>query len=170
MAGPSCHRPGIPAGPLIGAYIVKKVEFIAASLLILSSSAMAGTSAQVEYGTVQESHLITQTTPPAHQGARPLRTIGAAALGAAVGNQFGGGSGQTIMTATGAIAGAEVSRRRQSAQNSPQAAQSVELQIKTDGGKVLSVVQASDPKLSFAKGDRVRILTSGADTRVDKSL
>ncbi|MGL5812485.1 MAG: glycine zipper 2TM domain-containing protein [Aeromonas sp.] len=149
---------------------MKKVELIAASLLILSSSAMAGTSAQVEYGTVQESHLITQTTEPSHQGARPLRTIGAAALGAAVGNQFGGGSGQTIATVTGAVAGAEVSRRRQSSHGQSESTQSVELQIKTDGGKVLSVVQASDPRLSFTKGDRVRILTSGSDTSVDKSL
>ncbi|MGY6038929.1 glycine zipper 2TM domain-containing protein [Aeromonas sp. AE23HZ002T15] len=150
---------------------MKKVELIAASLLILTtSSAMAGTSAQVEYGTVQESHLITQTTEPSHQGARPLRTIGAAALGAAVGNQFGGGSGQTIATVTGAVAGAEVSRRRQSSHGQSESTQSVELQIKTDGGKVLSIVQASDPRLSFTKGDRVRILTSGSDTSVDKSL
>lgn len=150
---------------------MKKIAFIATSLLILlSSSAVAGTSAQVEFGTVQQSRLITKTTGTAHQGARPLRTIGAAALGAAVGNQFGGGSGQTIATTVGAVAGAEASRRRQSEQGAVQAEQSVELQIKTDGGKLLSVVQDQDPKLSFNKGDRVRILTSGSDTSVDKSL
>lgn len=150
---------------------MKKIAFIATSLLILlSSSAMAGTSAQVEFGTVQQSRLITKTTGTAHQGARPLRTIGAAALGAAVGNQFGGGSGQTIATTVGAVAGAEASRRRQSEQGAVQVEQSVELQIKTDGGKLLSVVQDQDPKLSFNKGDRVRILTSGSDTSVDKSL
>lgn len=150
---------------------MKKIAFIATSLLILlSSSAMAGTSAQVEFGTVQQSRLITKTTGTAHQGARPLRTIGAAALGAAVGNQFGGGSGQTIATTVGAVAGAEASRRRQSEQGAVQGEQSVELQIKTDGGKLLSVVQDQDPKLSFNKGDRVRILTSGSDTSVDKSL
>lgn len=150
---------------------MKKIAFIATSLLILlSSSAMAGTSAQVEFGTVQQSRLITKTTGTTHQGARPLRTIGAAALGAAVGNQFGGGSGQTIATTVGAVAGAEASRRRQSEQGAVQGEQSVELQIKTDGGKLLSVVQDQDPKLSFNKGDRVRILTSGSDTSVDKSL
>ncbi|MGY3901505.1 glycine zipper 2TM domain-containing protein [Aeromonas lusitana] len=150
---------------------MKKRAFIGASLLILTtSSAMAGTSAQVEYGTVQESHLITSSSTSTHHGARPLRTIGAAALGAAAGSQIGGGSGQTIATVTGAVAGAELSRRRQGDQGSTQTVQSVELQVKTDGGKLLSVVQPSDPKLSFNKGDRVRILTSGSDTSVDKSL
>lgn len=150
---------------------MKKIAFIATSLLILlSSSAMAGTSAQVEFGTVQQSRLITKTTGTAHQGTRPLRTIGAAALGAVVGNQFGGGSGQTIATTVGAVAGAEASRRRQSELGAVQGEHSVELQIKTDGGKLLSVVQDQDPKLSFNKGDRVRILTSGSDTSVDKSL
>ena len=150
---------------------MKRIAFTAASLLILTiSPAMAGTSAKVEYGTVQESRLITQTTQPSHQGARPLRTIGAAALGAAAGSQFGGGSGQTIATVTGAIAGAEVSRRRQGDQGAAPTGQSVELLIKTEAGTLLNVVQESDPKLSFSKGDRVRILTSGTDTQVDKTL
>ncbi len=36
-------------------------------------------------------------------------TVGALA-GAAVGNQFGGGTGQTIMTAGGAVAGAQAAK------------------------------------------------------------
>jgi outer membrane lipoprotein SlyB len=113
-----------------GVDIVKKSAFIVISLLALTGSpAVAGTSAQVEYGTVQESRLLTQEAP--RQGAtRPLRTIGAAALGAAVGSQFGGGSGQTVATTVGAVAGAEVSRRRQGNQQSEQGRQTVELLIK----------------------------------------
>ncbi|MFR9705036.1 glycine zipper 2TM domain-containing protein, partial [Aeromonas sanarellii] len=65
---------------------------------------------------MQQSRLVTKTSESASQGAKPLRTIGGAALGAVVGNQFGGGSGKTIATATGAIAGAELSRRRQGTQ------------------------------------------------------
>ncbi|GKR02970.1 hypothetical protein [Aeromonas caviae] len=45
-----------------------------------------------------------------------------------------------------------------------------ECRIKTEAGKLLNVVQEQDPALTFAKGDRVRILTTGADTRVDKSV
>ena len=70
----------------------------------------------------------------------------------------------------GAVAGAEVSRRRQGNQQSEQGRQTVELLIKTEAGKLLNVVQEQDPALTFAKGDRVRILTTGADTRVDKSV
>ncbi|MBS4641327.1 hypothetical protein [Aeromonas media] len=81
---------------------MKKISFMVTSLLILMGTpALAGTSAQVEYGTVQESRILTQEAAPQQGGTRPLRTIGAAALGAAVGSQFGGGSGQTVATTVG---------------------------------------------------------------------
>ena len=150
---------------------MKKIASMVTSLLILMGTpALAGTSAQVEYGTVQESHLLTQEAAPQQGGARPLRTIGAAALGAAVGSQFGGGSGQTVATTVGAVAGAEASRRRQGNQQSVQGKQMVELLIKTEAGKLLNVKQDPDPALTFNKGDKVRILTTGTDTRVDKSV
>ena len=150
---------------------MKKIASMVTSLLILmGTQALAGTSAQVEYGTVQESHILTQEAAPQQGGARPLRTIGAAALGAAVGSQFGGGSGQTVATTVGAVAGAEASRRRQGNQQSVQGKQTVELLIKTEAGKLLNVKQDQDPALTFDKGDKVRILTTGTDTRVDKSV
>ncbi|MNT56057.1 hypothetical protein D3C72_1933360 [compost metagenome] len=119
---------------------------------------------------MQESRILTQEAAPQQGGTRPLRTIGAAALGAAVGSQFGGGSGQTVATTVGAVAGAEASRRRQGNQQSVQGKQTVELLIKTEAGKLLNVVQDQDPALTFSKGDKVRILTTGTDTRVDKSV
>ena len=150
---------------------MKKIASMVTSLLILMGTpALAGTSAQVEYGTVQESHILTQEAAPQQGGARPLRTIGAATLGAAVGSQFGGGSGQTVATTVGAVAGAEASRRRQGNQQSVQGKQMVELLIKTEAGKLLNVKQDQDPALTFNKGDKVRILTTGTDTRVDKSV
>ena len=150
---------------------MKKIASMVTSLLILMGTpALAGTSAQVEYGTVQESHILTQEAAPQQGGARPLRTIGAAALGAAVGSQFGGGSGQTVATTVGAVAGAEASRRRQGNQQSVQGKQTVKLLIKTEAGKLLNVKQDQDPALTFNKGDKVRILTTGTDTRVDKSV
>ena len=63
---------------------------IVISLLALTGSpVVAGTSAQVEYGTVQESRLLTQEAP--RREPRPSHHR-AAALGAAVGSRFGGGS------------------------------------------------------------------------------
>ena len=139
---------------------MKKLALIAISLLTLSSQpSFAGSKTLVEYGVVQYSQIITTQNQ-----SRPLRTIAAGAAGAAIGNQFGGGSGKTIMTATGAVAGAEVSRRRQS-----QIDQQVNLQIKTNGGHIIQVVQDYNGSITFRPGDKVRILTSGSNTTVDKS-
>lgn len=141
---------------------MKKFALIAISLLTLSSHpSFAGSKTLVEYGVVQNSQIIAT-----QNHSRPLRTIAAGAAGAAIGNQFGGGSGKTIMTATGAVAGAEVSRRRQSQQ---QGAQQVNLQIKTNGGQIIQVVQDYNGSITFRPGDKVRILTSGSNTTVDKS-
>ena len=84
-----------------------------------------------------------------------------------VGHQFGNGKGQTAMTAAGALAGAGASRYHQDRQ---QGALQVELLIKTSSGQVIQVLQGYDGRLIFNKGDKVRILTSGNDTRVDKSV
>lgn len=139
---------------------MKKILFIAIGLMSLP--ALAGTQTQIEYGVVQDSHIVT-TQSQSH----PLRTVAAGAVGAAVGNQFGGGTGKSVMTAAGAIAGAETSRQRQ---GNRQSSQQVDLTVKTDGGKLIEVVQDYNSTISFTKGDKVRILTSGSNTVVDKSV
>lgn len=146
-------------------------------LVMAADTVLAGTAQEIQYGVVQEARIFTDSANAASgstSGNRQgLRTLGAAAIGGAVGNQFGGGSGQDIATAAGAVAGARASRRRQAAETNTAASaagqQMVELTVKTDAGKLISVVQPSTPELSFAKGDKVRILTSGADTQVDKA-
>lgn len=144
---------------------MKKLAILAFSLFTLvSQPGIAGTKTQVEYGVVQSSRIISNSN---HNGTRPLRTAGAAALGAAVGNQFGGGSGKTIMTVTGAVAAAEASRNRQTRE---QSAQQVEISIKTQSGGLINVLQDYDGRLIFNPGDKVRILTSGSNTTVDKSV
>lgn len=141
---------------------MKKYLLIAISLFALSSqSSFAGTKTLVEYGVVQQAQITTSQTR-----SHPLRTVAAGAAGAAIGNQFGGGSGKTIMTATGAVAGAQISRNRQGQQ---QNAQQVDLTIKTDAGQIIQVVQSYDGRVTFNQGDKVRILTSGTSTSVDKS-
>lgn len=142
---------------------MKKFLFIALGMAALFSQAgVAGTKTLVDYGVVQESHII--SAPHQHQ---PLRTLAAGTLGGVVGHQFGNGKGQTAMTAAGALAGAGASRYHQDRQ---QGAQQVELLIKTSSGQLIQVLQGNDGQLVFNKGDKVRILTSGNDTRVDKSV
>ena len=159
--------------------IIKRNLGTALLLLVMAAdTAVAGTAQEIQYGVVQEARSFTDSasaTSGSTSGNRQgLRTLGAAAIGGAVGNQFGGGTGQDVATATGAVAGARASRRRQAAETNTTASsaagqQMVELTIKTDAGKLISVVQPSAPELSFAKGDKVRILTSGSDTQVDKA-
>jgi outer membrane lipoprotein SlyB len=141
---------------------MKTFIFIALGMAALfSHPSVAGTKTLVDYGVVQESHIV--SSPPQR---RPLRTLAAGTLGGVVGHQFGNGKGQTAMTAAGALAGAGVSRYHQDQQ---QGGDQVELLIRTRSGQVIQVLQGYDARLVFNKGDKVRILTSGNDTRVDKS-
>lgn len=143
---------------------MKKTAFIALTLLALSSQvSFAGTKTVVEYGTVQSSSIITHT----QQGYHPLRTLAAGAVGGVVGHQFGNGNGKTAMTVGGAVAGAAASRHHQMQQ---QAAQEVQLMIKMQSGQTIQVVQENTAGLSFNVGDKVRILTTGSSTSVDKSV
>lgn len=142
---------------------MKRHLFIALSFLVFGSPAVhAGTRTLVEYGTVQQSQLITHT----REGYHPLRTLAAGTIGGVVGHQFGNGKGKTAMTVAGATAGAVASHNQQS---SELAAQEVKLLIKTQSGQTIQVVQHNNG-LVFNPGDKVRILTSGANTTVDKSF
>ncbi|MCT4710493.1 hypothetical protein MUA04_09875 [Enterobacteriaceae bacterium H11S18] len=143
---------------------MKKIVLIATSFLMLAShSTLAGTKTLVEYGVVQQSHIIAGSQGVYH----PLRSVAAGALGGVVGHQFGNGKGKTAMTAAGAIAGASASRYHQGQQRG---VQKVDLLIKTDNGQTIDVVQTLDGNLVFNPGDKVRILTQGSNTSVDKSV
>lgn len=152
---------------------------VALLLAMAAEPALAGTAQEIQYGVVQEARIFTESATTAPNSTTPkrqgLRTLGAAAIGGAVGNQFGDGDGQDVATAVGAVAGASASRRRQAQATTATASaasatqQMVELTVKTDAGKLLSVVQPSKPEVTFAKGQKVKILTSGADTHVEKA-
>ena len=142
---------------------MKKTALMALTFFALASQAsFAGTKTMVDYGTVQQSQIVSH----AQQGYHPLRTLAAGAVGGVVGHQFGNGNGKTAMTVGGAVAGAAASRHHQSQQL---AAQEVQLLIKTQSGQTIQVVQPYTSQLTFNPGDKVRILTTGSNTTVDKS-
>jgi outer membrane lipoprotein SlyB len=142
---------------------MKKIALLAAGFLMLSGQcAFAGTKTLVEYGTVQQSQIVRSG-----QTSHPLRTMAAGAVGGAIGHQFGSGNGNTAMTIAGAAAGAGISHNRQSKE---QSAQTVNLLIKTNSGQLIEVSQPYNGSIIFNKGDKVRILTSGSDTSVDKNV
>lgn len=90
-------------------------------------------------------------------------TVAGAAIGGLVGNSIGGGRGQDIATVAGAVAGGVAGQRvEEAATRRP----GVEIMVRLDSGRTLSVVQEVDPNASFRPGDRVRVLSGGGSTRV----
>ena len=141
---------------------MKKYLLIALSFLAITSPASyAGIRSLVEDGTVLQSQIITHT----REGYHPLRTLTAGPIGGVVGHQFGNGKGKTAMTVAGATAGAAASHNRQS---NELAAQEVKLLIKTQSGQTIQVVQHNNG-LTFNPGDKVRIITTGSNTTVEKT-
>ena len=146
---------------VIGVDIVKKIASMVTSLLILMGTpASRAPAPRWNTGTgAREPHPDPGGDAPAG-GARPAAPLEAAALGAAVGSQFGGGSGQTVATTVGPW------RRPRP----PVAARATSrVQGKADGravdqdrgGKTAQrLKQDQDPALTFNKRDKVRILTT----------
>nr|WP_284676606.1 glycine zipper 2TM domain-containing protein [Vibrio sinus] len=87
-------------------------------------------------------------------------------IGGIIGYQFGGGRGQQVATAVGAVAGAGIAQSQQSQEYRVEY-KLVELLIKTDKGKFIDVIQDVDPDMLFHRGDSVRILYFDDGVRVD---
>lgn len=86
---------------------------------------------------------------------------GGAIIGGLLGSQVGGGSGRQIATAVGALGGAVAGTAAEDGINRIDA---WELEIRTDSGRDIIVVQRADRP--FEAGQRVRIVGSGNDVRV----
>lgn len=84
-----------------------------------------------------------------------------ALIGGVLGNQVGGGSGRKIATAAGAIGGAMAGTKVEDNANLIDA---VELEVRTENGKDLVVVQKADRR--FQAGDRVRLIGTGSNVSV----
>lgn len=86
---------------------------------------------------------------------------GGAVIGGLLGNQIGGGSGQDIATAIGAIGGAIAGT---AAEDNANRIDAWEMEIRTDSGEDLIVVQRADRE--FEPGQRVRLIGSGRNLSV----
>ena len=94
----------------------------------------------------------------------PVGTVAGAVAGGALGSAVGGGSGRTIATVLGAIAGGVAGSAVEEGMTKKDG---LEITVKLDTGKVISVVQEADVQLMV--GDRVRVLTAAdGTTRVSK--
>lgn len=119
----------------------------------------AKTVQAVSYGTVVGVRPVTIQA----DDSSPLGTISGAVLGGVVGNAFGGGRGRNITTAVGAIAGGLAGDKiGQEASK----VNGVQLDIKTDSGQTIAVVQKQDANVIFSPGQRVRMTGSGRSINV----
>ena len=90
-----------------------------------------------------------------------IGTLGGGAIGGILGNQVGGGAGQALATAAGAIAGSMVGSR---AEDKLSQVKAFEIEVRTDSGENLIVVQKADR--TWQPGQRVRLVGSGSNLSI----
>jgi outer membrane lipoprotein SlyB len=94
----------------------------------------------------------------------PVGAIAGAAVGGVAGSTLGGGKGSTIAAVIGAVAGGLAGSAIEEGVTRKQA---MEITIKMDNGQLIAIVQEGDP-FEFRPGDRVRIISSGGESRVTR--
>ena len=94
----------------------------------------------------------------------PVGAVAGAAVGGVAGSTLGGGKGSTIAAVIGAVAGGLAGSAIEEGVTRKQA---MEITIKMDNGQLIAIVQEGDP-LEFRPGDRVRIISSGGESRVTR--
>tara|TARA_R110000822_G_scaffold8704_34_gene34418 strand:+ start:8596 stop:9057 length:462 start_codon:yes stop_codon:yes gene_type:complete len=88
-----------------------------------------------------------------------------AAVGGIAGSSVGGGRGSMIAGVIGAVAGGMAGA---ATEEGVTRSQGVEITVREDDGQTRAYVQAAADNVSFAPGDRVRVLTVNGQSRVSK--
>lgn len=112
---------------------------------------------QIEYAIVDSAQ------PVVIQG-RTDGVVGAgsgAIIGGIAGSTMGGGKGSNIMTVLGAVAGGMAG---QAIEENATTVQGQEIVVRTDSGRLFSIVQEVQNNMMFRAGDRVRVLTTSDGT------
>ena len=113
---------------------------------------------QVEFGA------ILSTKPVIIEGQRTdWGELSGVIIGGIAGSSVGEGKGQQIATTLGAIGGAVAASV---VEEKATRVQGLELTVKMDSGKILSIVQEVEEINQFQKGQRVRVLMQGSLARV----
>jgi len=87
--------------------------------------------------------------------------LGGGAIGGIAGSTVGGGKGRSLATAAGAILGSVAGSKIEDKANQVQA---LEIEVRTDDGRNLVVVQSADRQ--WSPGQRVRLVGSGNNLSV----
>ena len=86
-----------------------------------------------------------------------------AVVGGIAGSTVGGGRGSAVAAVLGAVAGGVAG---QAAEQGVTGKRGVEVTVKLDNGQMVAIMQEADE--TFRPGDRVRILSDGATSRVTR--
>jgi outer membrane lipoprotein SlyB len=89
--------------------------------------------------------------------------VAGGAVGGVAGSTVGQGRGSTVGAVLGSVAGGVAG---QAAEQGATRQTGLEITVKLDSGKLIAVTQAAGE--SFKPGDRVRVLSDGATTRVSR--
>jgi outer membrane lipoprotein SlyB len=89
--------------------------------------------------------------------------VGGAVLGGVGGRAIGRGTGSTVASVIGAVAGGVAGHV---AEQNITARAGLEVTVKLDNGQMVAIMQEADE--TFRPGDRVRILSDGATSRVTR--
>jgi outer membrane lipoprotein SlyB len=91
-----------------------------------------------------------------------LGLLGGGAVGAVAGSAIGGGRGSLLTGIVGGIAGAVAGN---AIENRAAVSQGIEITVRLDNGSLRAITQQATGEY-FQAGDRVRLLSSGGETRV----
>ncbi|UCV07736.1 glycine zipper 2TM domain-containing protein [Dechloromonas denitrificans] len=94
----------------------------------------------------------------------PVGTVAGAAVGGIAGSTLGHGKGSAVTAVIGAVAGGLAGAAIEEGVTRRQA---MEITVQLDGGRLIVIVQEGDPQ-EFRPGDRVRVLSSGGESRVTR--
>ncbi len=94
-----------------------------------------------------------------------IGAISGAVVGGIAGSNIGEGKGSAIGTIIGAVAGGLAGA---AAEKAVTRKPGVEITVKLDNGQIIAVTQQSHGAARFVPGDRVRVLTGGGTTRVER--
>ncbi|CAH0526369.1 glycine zipper 2TM domain-containing protein [Vibrio hippocampi] len=115
---------------------------------------------QVYYGTIEK---LAPVTIEASQGSNAVGTIAGAAIGGILGSKVGGGSGSDIAAIGGGVLGGYAGSK---ATEELGKSNGVNMTIRLEDGKTISVVQEVNPEMIFQVGQEVQVNVNGKDARV----
>jgi len=122
------------------------------------SRSEARTVQRVEYGFIE------QLRPIKIEGTKtPIGSGAGAAVGGIVGSSVGGDTASKVMAVIGAVAGGMAGA---AIEEGVTRTHGVEITVKMDNGRTIAIVQTLSPNERFAVGERVRVISSGQNTRV----